>query len=145
MRALARELPVLGSVGRVLRRSVRRRFPLPLLSDSQVGLLRTVERMPGISSGAVADHLQVAPSTASTLLRELLDLGLVRREVDDRDRRASRLWLTDAARDGLGVWATVREEVVEAALLRLSEQDRRVLAEALPAVRRLVDELEASG
>jgi DNA-binding MarR family transcriptional regulator len=140
--ALARELPVLGSVSRVMRRAVRRRFPLPALSDAQVAVLRTVQSHPGTGSGAVASRLQLAASTVSTLVRELVDAGLVLREVDTRDRRASRLWLTDQAHDGLALWASVREEVLVAAVARLTDEERRALSHALPAVRRLVAALE---
>ena len=139
---LARALPVLGSVGRVLRRAVRRRFPLRPLTEPQVGVLRTVERSPGIGSGAVAEQLQLAPSTVSTLVRELVDAGLVVREADERDRRASRLRLTEDAVEGLRLWGSVREQVLADALQRLSPAERTALRDALPAVRRLVAALE---
>jgi DNA-binding MarR family transcriptional regulator len=139
---LARALPALGSVGRVLRRAVRRRFPLRPLTDPQVAVLRTVESSPGIGSGAVAERLQLAPSTVSTVVRELVDAGLVVRAADDRDRRASRLELTAAAVDLLRLWGSVREQVLLAALERVSSADRVALRAALPAVRRLVAALD---
>ena len=139
---LVQALPVLGSVGRVVRRAVRRRFPLRPLTDPQVAVLRTVEASPGIASGAVAEQLQLAPSTVSTLVRELVDAGLVVREADERDRRASTLRLTSQAVEGLRVWGSVREQVVTAALDRLSPADRDALRAALPAVRRLVEALD---
>jgi DNA-binding MarR family transcriptional regulator len=139
---LARALPVLGSVGRVVRRAVRRRFPLRPLTDPQVAVLRTVEGSPGIASGAVAERLQLAPSTVSTLVRELVDAGLVVREADERDRRASTLRLTADAVEGLRLWGSVRERVLADALERLSPADRDALRAALPAVRRLVEHLD---
>ena len=139
---LARALPVLGSVGRVVRRAVRRRFPLRPLTDPQVAVLRTVEASPGIASGAVADRLQLAPSTVSTLVRELVDAGLVLREADERDRRASRLRLTADAVEGLRLWGSVRDQVLADALERLAPEDRAALRSALPAVRRLVEALD---
>lgn len=140
---LATALPVLGSVGRVVRRAVRRRFPLRPLTDPQVAVLRTVEGSPGIASGAVAERLQLAPSTVSTLVRELVDAGLVVREADERDRRASRLRLTADAVEGLRLWGSVREQVLAEALARLTAAEREALRAALPAVRRLVDALDA--
>ena len=139
---LARELAVFGSVGRVLRRAVRQRLALSPLSEAQVGVLRTVEARPGVASGAVAERLQLAPSTVSTLVRELADAGLLVRETDDRDRRASRLRLTDGAVERLRLWGSVREEVLIAALAQLGADDRRALRAALPAVRRLAAALE---
>ena len=133
---------MLGSVGRVVRRAVRRRFPLRPLTDPQVAVLRTVEASPGIASGAVADQLQLAPSTVSTLVRELVDAGLVLREADERDRRASRLRLTADAVEGLRLWGSVRDQVLADALERLAPEDRDALRSALPAVRRLVEALD---
>jgi DNA-binding MarR family transcriptional regulator len=141
--ALVHGLPVLGSVGRVLRRAVRRRFPLRPLTEPQVAVLRTVEGSPGIASGAVADRLQLAPSTVSPVVRELVDAGLVLREADDRDRRASRLRLTADAVEGLRVWGSVREQVLADALAQLTAADRAALRTALPAVHRLVAALDA--
>lgn len=140
---LARELPAFGAVGRALRRAVRRRLvSASPLSEAQVGVLRTVEARPGVSSGAVAERLQLAPSTVSTLLRELVDAGLVRREIDERNRRASRLWLTEQAQSRLHLWSSVSEEVLATALAELDAADRVALQQALPAARRLAAALE---
>ena len=139
---LARELPALGAFGRVLRRAVRRRFPLPPLSDPQVAVLRVVESAPGIGTGAVAERLQLAPNTVSSLVRELVDGGLLLRGRDTRDRRATRLELTAVAQEGLGLWGAVRDDVLTDALQRLDPADREALAAALPAARRLVAVLD---
>ena len=139
---LARELPALGAFGRVLRRAVRRRFPLPPLSDAQVGVLRVVESAPGIGTGAVAERLQLAPNTVSSLVRELVDAGLLLRARDPRDRRATCLQLTAVAQEGLGLWGAVRDDVLTDALHRLDPADRAALAAALPAARRLVAVLD---
>lgn len=141
---LAVELPAFGGVGRALKRAVRRRLSVASpLSEAQVGVLRTVQASPGVASGAVAERLQLAPSTVSTLLRDLVDAGLIRREADDQDRRATRLWLTGQAEARLAAWSSTSEQVLTAALRQLDEDDRRALQQSLPAVRRLAAALEA--
>lgn len=140
---LARALPqALGPFTRVLRRSVRRGFPRPPLGDPQVAVLRTVEASPGLGTAAVAERLQVAPNTVSTLVGELVSAGLLVRGRSESDRRAATLDLSAAARDGLALWARHREQVLGRALSALSAEDRTALAAALPAVRRLLAELE---
>lgn len=140
---MARELPALGAVGRALRRAVRRRLVTASpLSEAQVGVLRTLQARPGLSSGAVAERLQLAPSTVSTVLRDLLDAGLVRRETDAQNRRATQLWLTEQAQARLSAWTSASEEVLTAALAQLDPADRLALQQALPAARRLTAALE---
>lgn len=142
--ALARALPqVLGPFSRVARRAVRRGFPRPL-PDAQVSVLRTVEAAPGIGTAAVADRLQVAPNTVSTLVGELVAAGLLVRTRSETDRRATSLSLTDHARAELLLWSEHRDRVLTAALEQLTAVERAALAEALPAVRRLLEVLERS-
>lgn len=140
---LARALPqALGPFQRVMRRAVRRDFPLPPLGDAQVAVLRTVEASPGLGTAAVAERLQVAPNTVSTLVGELVAAGLVVRGRSETDRRAATLDLTPKARQDLALWGRHRDGVLTRALEELSHEDRAALAAALPAVRRLLAVLE---
>ncbi|MEV1289906.1 MarR family winged helix-turn-helix transcriptional regulator [Micromonospora sp. NPDC049679] len=135
---LARELPLFGAVARVARRAVRRHAALPPLPEAQVQVLRAVEANPGIGTGAVAERLQLVPNTVSTIVGELVQAGLLSRERAAGDRRVGRLSLTPAAEDALRLWGAARDEVISAALRRLDDADRRAIAQALPAMRRLL-------
>jgi DNA-binding MarR family transcriptional regulator len=68
---------------------------------------------------------------------------MLRRETDPRDRRAVRLHLTEQATARLATWRSARAELVAATFARLAAADREVLMAALPALRRLADELAA--
>jgi DNA-binding MarR family transcriptional regulator len=105
-------------------------------------LLRFVEAEPGTGVAAAARALRLAGNSVSTLVNQLVAAGLLCREVDPTDRRAARLALTDAAAGRLAAWRRARGELVGTALDRLSAADQAAVAAALPALRRLLTELE---
>ncbi|MFI2702220.1 MarR family winged helix-turn-helix transcriptional regulator [Cellulosimicrobium composti] len=65
---------------------------------SSFGLLRTLQRCGPVPLGDVAARLRVDLSVASRQVSHLVEAGLVRRTVDDDDRRARTVELTDAGR-----------------------------------------------
>lgn len=67
--------------------------------------------------------------------------GLVARDVDPADRRASVVTLTDAGRDQLAAWTTAHERRTDAALAALGDTERAAIAGALPALFQLAERL----
>ncbi|MGN6238268.1 MAG: MarR family transcriptional regulator, partial [Cellulosimicrobium cellulans] len=65
---------------------------------SSFGLLRMLQRCGPVQLGDVAAKLRVDLSVASRQVSHLVDEGLVRRTVDDDDRRARTVELTDTGR-----------------------------------------------
>ncbi|GAA4702097.1 MarR family winged helix-turn-helix transcriptional regulator [Phytohabitans rumicis] len=127
-----------------LRRVVRRRLSRsasPRLGTAQVELLLVVEEEPGIGIAAAARVLHLADNSVSGLVNVLVDAGLLARETDRADRRAARLFLTPAGQAKLAGWRTARAELVGRALERLAAADQEAVAGALPALRRLLEEL----
>lgn len=142
----------LNGVRRVLRRRVRGRLDISDISDvpgrrpltgSQVELLRLVESAPGIGVGAAAQALHLAGNSVSTLVNQLTEAGMLRREQDPADRRSARLLLTDAAADRLRSWRAARVALLADALDELAPEDRQTLAAAVPALARLTTVLTA--
>ena len=91
----------------------------PQLPDAQVGLLRVVERQPGISVKEAAEQLRTAANTVSTLVGELVGAGLLVRTRDPENRRVVRLDLTAAARRRLAEYAARRRAILAEALVGL--------------------------
>ena len=129
-----------------LRRGLRHTgpdWPFGPLTGAQAELLRLVRGEPGISVAAAAAELRVAANTVSTLVRQLSEVRLLVRTTDPTDRRVARLELTDAARDQLGRWRDGRVHALAAALAQLPDDQRHLLAEAVPvlaAVTRTLDD-----
>jgi DNA-binding MarR family transcriptional regulator len=132
---------VLASLRRAARHIVGRPWPTQPLSGAQIELVRLVRREPGIPVGSAADSLGLAANTVSTLVRQLTEAGVLRREPDPTDRRVGRLEVTATARRRIEGWRDKRHELAAGALARLDPADRRTIEQALPALGRLVTAL----
>jgi DNA-binding MarR family transcriptional regulator len=79
----------------------------------------------------LADRLGIVPRSLTTVIDALEEAGLVRREIDPRNRRAILLRLTErgtAVRDDL---REARRRAAEDLFAPLSEADRKTLADLL--------------
>ncbi|WP_243770162.1 MarR family winged helix-turn-helix transcriptional regulator [Amycolatopsis acidicola] len=126
-----------------LRRTVRRQIRAQLpgrreLTGAQMELLREVKRNPGIGVAAAARALHLAGNSVSTLVNQLVSAGMLERQVDPDDRRAVRLEVTAATRERLDTWQRARNAYVAGKLTELSEEDTEKIAEAMPALGRLL-------
>ncbi|MGF1429888.1 MarR family winged helix-turn-helix transcriptional regulator [Kitasatospora sp. LaBMicrA B282] len=133
---------LLAGITRLVRRRLRQELTVPRLRGAQVELLRLVAASPGLRVSAAAKELCLAGNSVSTLVNQLVTAGLLRREVDPADRRAALLYVTPEAAERLAAWSAKRTAVVGELLAELPEPDRRALAAALPALRRLAAGLQ---
>ncbi|HWR46619.1 MAG TPA: MarR family winged helix-turn-helix transcriptional regulator [Pseudonocardiaceae bacterium] len=131
----------------VLRRLVRRRLrsmvPGPPLRGAHVELLQVIEKQPGIGIGPAGRALHLAANSVSTLVNQLIDQGMLVRQTAPDDRRAARLWLTEAATQRLAAWHQARVDLLAGGVAGLPVADRQALARALPALRALLVALDA--
>ncbi|SBT44099.1 MarR family winged helix-turn-helix transcriptional regulator [Micromonospora auratinigra] len=139
--ATARLGAVLGELHRLLRRTAGARARREVLPEAQVELLLLVRAEPAISGKEAARRLGTAPNTVSTLVRDLVDAGLLDRERDPADRRVIRLRITDAARARMAEHERHRTALLTEALTALPPADRATLAAAVPALDRLLHTL----
>jgi DNA-binding MarR family transcriptional regulator len=100
--------------------------------------------MPGITVADAAQELHLAPNTVSTLVGQLTRAGLIRRSRGASDGRTALLTVTDRATKRLDEWQDLRAELTGKALARLSADDQRALAAAVPALLRLAEGMQAS-
>lgn len=84
-----------------------------------------------ITIGAVADRLDVDPSTASRLVAGAIDAGMVRRRASEVDARRAQLTLTDAGREVLDHAAKVRRDFIGNLMADWSPEDRQTFARLL--------------
>jgi DNA-binding MarR family transcriptional regulator len=135
-------MAVTAALRRVVRRTLRSELPEPHMRGAQIELLRIVEKQPGIGVAAAARELRLVANSVSTLVNQLTSDGMLRRETDPDDRRAVRLYLTDAAAQRLTAWRQARSELVGSTFASLSTMDQKAMADALPGLRTLVERLE---
>jgi DNA-binding MarR family transcriptional regulator len=130
-----------------LRRLIRRRVPTeacdPLLRGAHVELLQVIKKQPGIGIASAGRALHLAANSVSTLVNQLIDIGMLERQTAPDDRRAARLWLTETAKQQLEAFRQVRVDLVANGVAGLSDTDRQALTEAIPALRALLATLDA--
>ncbi|MFE9097967.1 MarR family winged helix-turn-helix transcriptional regulator [Streptomyces sp. NPDC007264] len=126
---------------RALRASIRTDYPWESLPMAQVELLQVLGRHSPARISALAARQRLAPSTVSGLIGQMINAGLVVREVDPADRRASVVTLTDAGREQLAAWTAAHERRMAAALSALDDAERTAISGALPALFRLAENL----
>jgi DNA-binding MarR family transcriptional regulator len=141
--ALGDELmTTIAALRRLVRRRLRSEVPGPPLRGAQVELLQVIEKQPGIGIAPAGRALHLAANSVSTLVNQLIDLGMLVRDTAPEDRRAARLSLTEAAIQRLAAWRHARTDLVAGAMEALPSDDRQAIARALPALRALLAALD---
>lgn len=111
---------------------------------AQVELLQALGERSPARIGDLAARQQLAASTVSGLVAQLIDAGLAARAVDPSDRRASVVTLTDAGQQQLTTLTGALERSLDSALDALDDTDRAAIRGALPALFRLARRLAES-
>jgi DNA-binding MarR family transcriptional regulator len=137
-------LAAISAVRRTARQTVRTAWRHEPLPPAQGELLRLVAYRPGIGVAEAAMELRLAPNTVSTLVGRLADQGLLARERAMGDARSVRLSVTRKARQRIADWRDLRADLAQQAMDQLAAEDRRALAQAVPALLRLAERLALS-
>ncbi|MFC4062551.1 MarR family winged helix-turn-helix transcriptional regulator [Planomonospora corallina] len=87
--------------------------------------------LPEVTVGAVAEQLDVDPSTASRLVNDAIGAGLVVREESEIDARRARLTLSAAGRRVLEVVVRYRRSYLDALMADWDRADREAFARLL--------------
>jgi DNA-binding MarR family transcriptional regulator len=135
-------LAVISAIRRIARRTVRQAWSAEPLPPAQGELLRLADARPGITVAEAAQELRLAPNTVSTLVGRLADAGLLDRSRDSADGRTVRLAVSAAGVRRFTEFRDLRAELAGQALEQLSTRDRRVIADAVPALQRFAEQLE---
>jgi DNA-binding MarR family transcriptional regulator len=112
------------------------------VSLARARTLATLNREGGRRLTDLALLEQVAQPTMSALIGRLEADGLVSRSGDEADGRTVVATITDAGRECLARLIERRSERLERALTALPADDRAVISAALPALARLLLEME---
>lgn len=101
-----------------------------------VGILAVVSGSPGINQGAVGRVLAIKRANMVSLINELVDAGLLDREVDPGDRRAFSLNINDAGRATLADCLARIEAHEKRMLAGFSEVEKATLLDLLGRIER---------
>ncbi len=121
-----------AALSRALRRSVACRIGTIGLTPARLRALRHLAAAGGpMRMGELAGGLGVVPRSATSLIDELSEAGLVERTADPDDRRATRLTLTDSGREALETTDEMRRQAASELLGHLSSAELDVLSQLL--------------
>jgi DNA-binding MarR family transcriptional regulator len=101
------------------------------VTPSQVRAIRVLATHGGVRSSELAQHLKIAPRSATEVVDALEAKGLVERSPDPSDRRAILLGLTDRGRELSDEVRRARGAESERIFERLTASDRANLARIL--------------
>ncbi|MFH9421886.1 MarR family winged helix-turn-helix transcriptional regulator [Streptomyces sp. NPDC017529] len=123
-----------------LTRSLRRAASAGGVQPTQLAVLALLSRQQGPSRiGEIAAWVPCSQPTATAAVLGLESAGLIRREPDPTDGRASRVLATERGRSAFADLARGEAEVLSKRLASLRPDEVRLLAEAAPLLRRLAE------
>jgi DNA-binding MarR family transcriptional regulator len=126
---------ILHDVARLLRTTYDRRVRDLDLTRSQWWVLTHLFRKDGITQSELAETLELEKPSLGRLLDRLEGKGWIRREECSNDRRAKRVFLTEAADTPMQVMREIASGVREDALSGLSSDDRDHFVDTLLTIK----------
>lgn len=109
-------------------------------TPGQLTLLRVLVEHERCTMQELAEHLAVAPSTATAMVKRLLAQGYIERSHDDVNWRTVWVKPTEQGRLAVHVYRQARLNSLRHRLDLLSEAERAAILAALPALQHLVEE-----
>ncbi len=126
---------LVSDVSRLMRKRFDERARQIGATRAQWKTLLTLSRNEGLNQGALADRLEVEPITLCRMIDRLEESGLVERRRDPADRRAWRIYLTDAAKPVLSQLREFADGMLAEAFEGFSEADQAALSDHLTRIR----------
>jgi DNA-binding MarR family transcriptional regulator len=109
------------------------------LGPTLTSALASINRNGGLTHGELATVEQLSPPTITAIVGKMDALGLITREIDDRDRRVTRISITAAGRAELTDVRNRRTEWLERQLQALSDADLAALDAAAAVLATLAE------
>lgn len=129
---------LISGASRKLRRSLGHRLEEVGLTHGRMRALWRLGRAGApVRMGELAEALGIVPRSATSIVDELTEAGLVARVPDPDDRRATLVQLTDAGRRVLVDVKRMRAEAAAEVLGPVSDADLRSLRDLLGPVREM--------
>lgn len=119
--------------------SLMRDAPQDSLSRTAAATLSVLDRSGPQRITVLADHESVTQPAMSGLVQRLEASGLVTRQPDPLDGRATLIAITPVGAKQLGIRRQSHDDVITERLLQLSPYDRALLAAATPALTHLTE------
>ena len=126
---------LVNDVARLLRTTFDRRVRALGLTRSQWWVLNPLFRQDGVTQSDLAEILDIEKATLGRLLDRMEAKNLVRRQTDQYDRRAKRIYLTAEVEPSVKTMRTIAAEMRRDALSGLSREDREQFVDSLITIK----------
>lgn len=126
---------LISDVGRLMRREFDARARRIGVTRAQWRTLKILARRPGCNQGMLAEIMEVEPITVARMIDRLEEAGLVERRRDPADRRAWRIYLTDAAEPLIDQLREIGDALGDDALAGLNDTERASLEAMMDRIR----------
>jgi DNA-binding MarR family transcriptional regulator len=133
-------LQLLVSMHRIVRHLRRSRSTTVMHPTQFLALMLVADEQP-LRIGEIASRVPCSQPTATTTVASLEEAGLVRREPDPVDGRATAVVLTEAGAATIEASGRQAAEELSKLLRRLNEEDRALVLKAGEALSRIADDL----
>jgi len=110
------------------------------LTASRLAALHTIDAMGPLTLGELAAIEQVQPPSMTRIVARLEEHGLVARAVDENDRRIVQVQVTEGGKRLLTQSRTQRDAFLAKRVARLTDNEREILARAIPLLERLQED-----
>jgi DNA-binding MarR family transcriptional regulator len=91
----------------------------------------------GLRIGDLTDRARIAKQSMTTLVRDAVAAGLVTREVDPKDGRSHRIWLTPRAMEFRAVADLILNEMTDRLIAVVDPESVEIVSRSLAAVKSL--------
>ena len=126
---------LIHDVARLMKCAFDRRINELGLTRSQWFAIAFLRRTDGLTQQQLADQMDIERGPLSKILTRLEKTGWIRKIPDAHDKRANRIFLSEAIQDTLPMLQQEAEELINYALGDLSDESREQLIENLCAVK----------
>ena len=128
------------SVMRLSRRLRQEAFGVGEVTPSQLSALTVLAKHGELTLGELASIERIAPPSMTRIAARLEATGLLERRPDTSDRRVARVAISATGLDLLSETRARGDAFVSSRLESLTEEEREVLARAVPLLERLASE-----
>jgi len=105
------------------------------LYRGQAPMLLLLSEKDGLTQKEIAEEMKIKPSTVAIMVRRMRKRGLVITQRDEKDRRFSKVYLTDEGRKFICKLKKIFKQLEEECFSNFSEEEREILKNYLERIR----------
>lgn len=105
------------------------------LYRGQAPMLLLLSEKGGLTQKEIAEKMKIKPSTVAIMVRRMRKRGLVITQRDEKDRRFSKVYLTDEGKKFICKLKKIFKQLEEECFSNFSEEEREILKNYLERIR----------